>query len=88
MRSASASSKKKPTTQQNNLFEENINFRVGLNFVPALFFIVTPFIGKKYCVIKLVLLRPNCKKVGQNSCNVLGDSKIRVFVICLSLFNY
>ena len=31
---------------------------------------------------------PNCKKVGQNSCNVLGDSKIRVFVICLSLFNY
>ena len=56
MRSASASSKKKPTTQQNNLFEENINFRVGLNFVPTLFFIVTPFIGKKYCVIKLVLL--------------------------------
>ena len=33
-------------------------------------------------------IRPNCKKVGQNSCNVLGDSKIRVFVIYLSLFNY
>ena len=43
---------------------------------------------KAYKLVDQYLFRPNCKKVGQNSCNVLGDSKIRVFVICLSLFNY